>query len=50
MFYFSKTSYVINCQHYKKSCETCFNFIHPVKYPIKYFAFAKENQKFYSTG
>ncbi len=27
----------------------CFNFIHPVKYPVKYFAFAKENQKFYST-
>jgi len=28
----------------------CFNFIHPVKYPIKYFAFAKENQRFYLTG
>jgi hypothetical protein len=26
MFYFSKTSYVFNCQHFKKRYEIYFNF------------------------
>jgi hypothetical protein len=27
MFYFSKTSYVFNYQHFKECCEICFNFM-----------------------
>jgi len=49
MFYFSKTSYVFNYQHFKKHCEICFNFIHPVKYSVKYFASAKGTHRFYLT-